>query len=223
MNDIINNFEEFEEPQEFSTLKTDNLIFEIWVKPRLVFAYLFKYDPSKYVQILLVISALTTAFERNLSRNIGWHDSYNTSYFIGVCLGGGLMVYVIYYVSAWFLHFFGKAFLNGQANPKDFRTVIAWANIPSIASAIFSFIILVIYGSKALSDSYLPISGIERIVFISFAIIQVTLAIWALIITIIGVKEIQKFSTVKALGNILLPFIILIVVVLIIFLIGDLF
>ena len=222
MNDVINNFEEFEEPEGFSNLKTDNLIFEIWIKPKLAFTYLFKYDSNKYVQILLITSALTATFERAISKNIGWYDSYNTSYFIGGLLGGGLMVYAIYYITAWFLHYFGKAFLNGQASAKDFRTVIAWANIPSIASAIFSFIILVIYGSHALSDNYFPISEVERIVFISLALIQAILGMWTLIITITGVKEIQKFSTLKAFGNILLPFIILVIVFAIIFLIGNL-
>ena len=169
-----------------------------------------------YVNILLIVAALTATIERSFSKNTSIF-SVNAGYFIGGLLGGSLVVYSLYFISAWIFYYFGKAFLNGKATAKEFRTVIAWSNIPSIGSIIFSFLILVVYGSNALSDFYFPISKIEKTVFISFALIQFALSIWTIVIMIIGTKEIQKFSTLKAISNVSIPFLILIIIFLLFF------
>jgi len=47
--ELCNPFNEFEEYDDFSNLDTDKLLTEIWTKPNLVFRYLFKTNPEKYI------------------------------------------------------------------------------------------------------------------------------------------------------------------------------
>ncbi|WP_346883816.1 hypothetical protein [uncultured Algibacter sp.] len=137
MNNDTNHFEEFEDPKEFLNLDIKNLFSEIWFKPKLVFQYLSNYNPNKYVQLLLIIASITSTLDRSFSKTTIFKDS-GIEYFIGGLLGGALVTYALYYILAWFLYYYGKAFLNGQASSKDFRMVIAWSRVPAIASIVFS-------------------------------------------------------------------------------------
>ncbi len=206
-----NKFEEFEHLENFSDLNTDNLIFEVWVKPKKVFQYLFKFDRLKYVHVLLVVSAIVAATERVLSKNTPF-DSYGFGYLIGYILGGAIVTWLMYWVSAWFLRFFGAAFFNGKASNEDFRIVIAWSNIPLITSLLTTLLLILFYGNNAASGYYLIENETERIVFIVLGCIDIVLAIWSAVISVIGIMHIQQFGVWKAIGNIFLPFIILVAI-----------
>ncbi|AUP78243.1 YIP1 family protein [Flavivirga eckloniae] len=220
MSDNTSKFDEFEKLKEFEALDLNNLLFEIWFKPKLVFTYLKKRAPTQYVQLLLIISALTTTFERVIPKNIGW-DANGLGYFFGMLIFGAILTLGVYHFSAWFLHYFGRAFLNGNASTKDFRMVIAWSNIPIIASTILSILLLIIYGPNALSDNFFPTSETVRIVYITVAIIEIVIAIWSMVITVIGIMVIQNFNVGKAIGNVLLPMFLVILIFIIVFKIGG--
>ena len=222
MNEPTNDFEEFEEFEFFHNLDLNNLIFEVWTKPKLVFTYLFKTNPTKYLQVLLIASALSSTFNRAMEKSIGF-DSYGKGYFLGMVVFGALLTWALYYLLAWILQYFGKAFLNGSANSKKFLTVLAWSNIPNIASAFFTFFLILIYGPNALHDSFTPPSEIAGFVYIVVGLCEMALAIWSVAILVIGTMYIQKFGTGKAIGNIFLPFILIIVVFVLVFVLGDLF
>jgi len=212
-------FEEFEVYEDFSDLKTDQLLTEIWLKPKKVFAYIFKHEPQKYVQALLLVAAFANAGGRALEKNVGG-GAYGFGFFLGMAIIGGLITYLLYYVMAWFLKFFGNAFLNGKANSKDYRTVIAWSTIPTILSFVTTLFLVIVYGSNALS-TYEPTGYVEGIVYIIIGLIEIGLAIWSTVILVTGIMHIQKFGVWKAIANVFLPVIILIMIFVIIFVLGD--
>lgn len=220
MDESKSDFEEFEISEEFSNLKTDNLIFEIWYKPKLVFKYLFKHDSNKYVIILLAISAIFSTFDRAYSKDLGL-DTFDASYYLSMLVFGSIATLLIYYLSAWLMHYFGYAFLNGKAKAKDFRTVLAWSNIPAIFSIIFTLFLFIIYGKQALSDNFIPPTEVARITYITVAILQSILGIWSMVILVIGIMHIQNFKVWRAIGNLIIPFLLIIIVFLLIFFMAD--
>lgn len=213
-----NKFEEFEHLEDFSDLNTENLIFEIWVKPKKVFDYILKFDPTKYVAILLVISAFIATLERLLTKNLSL-DAYGFGYSVGGLAIGTLLTWLMYYVSAWFFRLFGATFLGGKANNQDFRTVIAWSNIPLIAGILTTLCIVLLYGWEAPREYYTPESEIEGYVFIAVGIVDIVLSLWSMMIMVIGVMRIQHFSIGRALANVFLP-VLIIVAIIALFVIG---
>lgn len=200
-----NQFEEFEEVQDFSRLDATNLLFEIWVKPKLVFDYIFKYDKNKYLDILLIVASFVATFQRVLDKGIEVNSASILISILGI-LFGTLVTYGCYFLFAWFLRVIGTHLFNGKAKNKDYLIVIAWSNIPMISSIILTFLIIVLYGINAASDYYSPSNSIDQIVIIGFTILDAILALWSLAIMVVGVMKIQNFNVWKALGNVLLPF-----------------
>lgn len=205
MNESPNHFLEFEDLDDFSNLDTKNLLTEIWIKPTLVFKYLFKTNPEKYVWPLMITAGAVGGLEKGLEK-AGEYNSFAFGYVIGTLLGGALLGWISIYIYAWLLSLFGSGFLNGKAEPKAFRTVIAWSNIPSICTVVLTFISAVLYGNK-LNDINLELTQTEAIFMIVLGLLQLGLSIWSLVLNIIGTMHIQNFKAGKATLNVLLPFI----------------
>lgn len=213
MNETENRFREFEEFDGFSDIDENNLIFEFLRKPKAVYKYLFKTNPKKYFWPLLIIAGAAEGLENGLERMDGFA---NTSYSIGVIFGallaGGALGWISYFITAWILKVFGSTFLNGTATAKDFRVVAAWGNIPSIATVFISILTYAFYGFEINSISP-NLSEMELYIIMILGFISTGLAIWSIILYIIGTMHIQNFSAGKATLNVLAPFIILVIIV----------
>ncbi len=216
-----NHFQEFEEAEDFSRLDTTNLLFEIWVKPKLVFGYIFKYDKNKYLDVLLILAAFVATLKRLLDKGYSFESS-DIFTLIFLVLFGTLISYGCYFLLAWILRIIGTHLFNGKAQNKDYRIVIAWSSIPMISSIILTFLVIVIYGFNAASGNYLPSTTAGQIIIVGFVLLEVILALWSTVIMVVGVMKIQNFNVWKALGNVFLPFVVLMVIGLITVLMIDL-
>lgn len=216
-----NQFAEFEEYEDFSKLNINNLVTEIWVKPTLVFKYLFKTNPEKYLWILMILAGISSSLDNYLTKTHSYvNTSYSLGYLLGVIVFGALFGWISFYIFGWILSIFGSGFLNGHAKPKEFRTVLAWGSIPSTSSIILTILLAIVYGTNSLSSDNIS-NEIEAYIFIVVGLMQIGLGIWGVIIITHGIKLIQKFSFGKALLNLLLPFIILVIILGLIFFLTE--
>lgn len=215
MNESDNRFREFEEFDDFSNLDTDNLIIEYLKKPKLVYKYLFKTNPEKYFWPLLIAAGAVNGLEKGLER-ITDFDAFNVGMLLGFLVGGAAIGWISYFISAWIMHLFGSAFLGGTATAKDFRIVVAWANIPSIGSIFITLLIYLLYGFEINSFTS-TISDTEMYIIMVLNVIILGLIIWSAILNIIGTMYIQNFGVGKAIANVILPIIVLIAIVFIFF------
>lgn len=213
MEESTNHFIEFESLDDFSNLDTDNLLLEIWLKPTLVFKYLFKTNPKKFVWPLMIVASMTNSLETGLEKAPSF-DLYGIGFLIGYALFGGLLGWISFYIIAWFFHLSGTL-LNGKATSESFRTVSAWASIPGIFSIVFSIITVLFYGNTE------SISQIDYFIILVLAIIQMGLGIWSLVIMVSGTMYIQNFGIGKAILNLAIPFLTLISLILIIYLLAS--
>lgn len=203
MNAPDNRFKEFEEFDEFSNIDTNNLITEFLKKPKLVYKFIFKTNPEIYFWPLLIIAGAANGLEKGLERVVEL-DGSGIGLLIGMLLGGGALGWISYFIAAWFLYLFGAAFLNGKATAKDFRVVIAWSNIPSMATVIVYVLMYVLYGFEV--NGFMPnLSNTEYYTIMGLNLVSIGLILWSLALNIIGIMHIQKFGMGKALANILLP------------------
>jgi len=215
MNASDNRFSEFEEFDDFSNLDTNNLIIEYLKKPKLVYKYLFKTNPEKYFWPLLIAAGAVNGLEKGLER-ITDFDAYGLGMLLGFLVGGAALGWITYFISAWVLYLFGSAFLSGTATAKDFRVVIAWANIPSIASIFITFLMYLLYGFE-INGYGSSLSDIELYTIMGLGLISLGLIFWSLILNVIGTMHIQNFGVGKAIANVLLPSIVLIIILFIFF------
>jgi hypothetical protein len=183
---------------------------KIWTMPRLVFKYINDKSYDKYVILLLILSGISKSFDNASNQNMG--DNQSLLIIIGACVfAGGLMGWILVYIYAGLLSWTGK-WLHGKGNSTALVNVIAYASIPGILVLILLVPEIATFGINTFTSHGVSDAGLNlKLIWGLFAVIKFVLAIWALILVVIGISEVQKLSIGKSILNLILPVLIIIV------------
>ena len=204
-----------------SDINHDNLLTKIWLKPTDTLKYILKNCPEKYVTILLVLGGIVRAIDRASNKDMG--DNMSTAAVLGFAIIlGGLFGWVTYYIYAWGMSVTGE-WLSGKSEPSKFRTIIAWALIPSICSLILLVPEVIIFGDDLFKSEPINESLFNTISWIVFGLIEIGLAIWSTVILVKGISLIQNFGIGKSILNMILPGLVIVIPIVAIALLVGLF
>lgn len=198
---------------------SDTEIFKnIWFSPREIFSYITKNENDSFTYILLFLVGINRGFSQAILKNSGDNLPLLAIVLISIIIGG-LFGWISYYIFAALLSWTGE-WLGGKGDTKSILRMLAYAMIPSILSLLLLIPQLSIAG-EGLFQSNFDIFSLDLfsiyIYYISF-FISTTLGIWSLVLYVIGLSEVQKFSVWKAIANILIATLVIIVPIMLIFL-----
>lgn len=194
-----------------------NLLLDIWTKPTLTLKYILANCPDKYLIPLYILGGIHSSIDRAISKDSGNTMDPWLIITLAIIFGGGLG-WISYYIYAYFLSLTGR-WIDGKAEPREFRTVLCWSSIPSICSLILFIPQFIIYGEDLFRSEWSNTEWWYLISFIGFGLLELTLGIWSLVIFIKGIMILQGFGVGKSLLNAFIPVFLLIGVVLVIVLI----
>lgn len=164
----------------------------IWRKPRNTIRVLLSKRPSYGVFILAAIFALQSfVFHASC-----WSLSLKSSNLlaIGVVLAPAAG-FVWLYAASYLFYFTGRLF-GGNGSLGSLKTVVAWSKVPSIVGVALWFPLSLINPDCV----FIPKDGNPFVIFAN--VIFFTLAIWSLVILVQGIREVQRFTCLRALSNI---------------------
>ena len=212
-------FEEFETYESF----TDQEIFvKIWTEPRRILRYINETKYEKFFYILLYLAGVSAAFDRATSKNLGDKTSVY-AIIVGALILGGFLGWISYYIYAALLNWTGK-WLDAKGDTKAIYRILAYAMIPSVVSLIFLVPQIAIFGNNIFKEDadLLHAGTIRTIVFWISVILEITLGVFTIIFSVIGISEVQKLSIWKSILNLILPVIVFVGPILIIVLLVSL-
>lgn len=135
--------------------------------------------------------------------------AYKSAYFIILLLViGGIFGFIGLYLFGWLYQITGK-WIRGTGTFTDLKCAVGWANYPFLIGNIFNFL------SYISIEKQPTISGI-------FALIALILLIWSFIISLKLIGEAHRFSAWRALGTVILVFLLLFIVFMIVIVILSL-
>jgi hypothetical protein len=190
-------------PEIPNNINEDTLLRSIWLKPTATLQYILAYCPDKYVSVLLVLGGIARAADRASRQNSG--DKMSTATILMmVIIVGGLTGWITYYVYGWALSAIGR-WLGGRADAESFRTVLAWALVPTGVILALLLLQAVVFGDDLFRSEPKETSFIAENLRLFFVLVEAVLSIWTLVIFVQGVRLLQSFSVSRALANIVLP------------------
>ena len=186
----------------------------IWTSPRATVREILDTDPAYMVLPLTALAGFFESLGRASWKNLGDHVSLPLILLfcaIGGPLGGLLGLYVGSAVLSW-----TGSWIDGLASPRQIRAAMAWSSVPFICAGILYLPQLVLVG-KGLFISQRPAIEVGSIKFaiLGLSILQMIAGIWSFVVFWICLGETQRFSTWKALVNVLLIIVLAIVFILI--------
>ena len=215
-NNLYNVIEGSEQQKNLS----DKEIFtKIWTSPRKVLKYINDSSYDKYVTILIVLSGISRAFSRASAKNYG--DRMPLWEILWVCIIlGGIGGWIFYRFYAALLSWSG-VWLNGKGNTVSILRIISYAMIPSVAALICLIPQIIIYGNEVFkSDGDMISAGLISNILVYLSVfLEFVFGTWSIVLCVIGISEVQKFSIGSSILNLLMPILLLLVPI---FLIGYL-
>jgi hypothetical protein len=196
---------------EHAIARTVNPWVSVWTRPRETVRYLLETDPERMVLVLATLGGISQLLDQASTRNAGDTFPATTVVLLAILLGPAIGLFSLFLGSvlvAW-----TGRWMGGAGSARQLRTAIAWANVPMVAGLLV-WIPLVLGVGEEMFTSYTPrleASPVLALMVLLLGMVGIILAIWSLVILLKGVGEVQGFSAWKALGNLLLAFLVVLV------------
>jgi hypothetical protein len=182
----------------------------IWLNPKPTIRAIVNYDPKHRFILLAIIYGLPMAL--NFAQSSSMIESIPLwAILLAAAVISPFIGALGITVSSLLLTWTGK-WIGGRGNFDKVRAAVAWSNVPNLVTVFLWGALVITFGSQAFARGFTEStfvgyqSGVIFIVFLMESIIS----IWGFIILLRMLGEVQRFSTWKALLNIVIPLVIII-------------
>ena len=180
----------------------------IWVKPRKTIRALMALNPSYQ---LVTLSAI-----------YGLHYLFYTSQFFGlaavmptwaIILASIILAipigFLVFSLSSFFILLFGKL-LGGTGCFKSIRCALSWCAVPNVVNIVLWIILVVFFGGSVFMQGFASTTPEHHLLLLQVCmLLQAGVFLWALVILINGLAEVQGYSVWMGLLNLILASIVM--------------
>ncbi len=172
-----------------------------WLKPRETIQRIIDHDTSYLAVPLVLIGGVFNTLDRASIRSLG--DSYDltTIILMALIIGpiGGLIGWFIF---SALLKWTGS-WISGRGDSEAIKAALAWANVPIIAAGLLYAIELPLFGHELFTTQTPRIDSNPVLLasVLGLSLVEIVIAIWAFILFLRALGQVQGFSAWKALLN----------------------
>ena len=175
--------------------------FSMWLHPRRTIRRIVETNPDRLVLLLAAVGGIVEALINASSDSKGDHLSLQ-AILLTALIGGPLMGVIGLWLGGALLRWTG-GWIGGQADSRRIRATLAWANVPLVWSLLLWIPALLLFGAELFAtatpilDASTMLSGLYMVFSFGIGIVS----IWAFVVFLHALGEVQGFSAWKALGN----------------------
>lgn len=183
----------------------------MWTKPRTTIQQIIDTDPERLVLVLAAITGISHTLDKASMKGAG--DELAWPVIIVVAAIVGPIVGIIFlYISAALVRWTGK-WIGGQASSKNVRAAYAWSSIPLIWALALWIPEVALFGQEIFATETPRVVANPHLQFLylGFMLIEILIALWAIVVYLKCIGQVQGFSAWKALGNTILAVLVILV------------
>jgi hypothetical protein len=177
----------------------------MWVRPRETIRAIIETNPGYMYPLLCFIYGFPLALQ--LAQNFSLGNTYSTtaivitSAILAIILGA-----VMISIAAALFTWTGK-WIGGTGTYQQVRAAVAWSNMPNVVNIGLWMINIATFGVRLFRTNFIETQfvGNELTIIFMTVFVQLIIAVWAFIIALKALGEVQGFSAWKALLNIVIP------------------
>ncbi|HET6629706.1 MAG TPA: Yip1 family protein [Woeseiaceae bacterium] len=185
--------------------------FSIWLQPRATIQHIVDTDPRRLVLVLAASGGIVEALNRASSKSLGDSLGLPAIFSIGIVVGaisGILSLFVFGALIRW-----TGRWLGGTASYEQIRAAIAWSLVPYLWTSLTWIPELLLFGEEMFTTEMprLEANPTLAFVFLGLIIVELIGGVWALVVYLKCLGQVQGFSAWKALGNVFLATLVFVV------------
>ena len=197
---------------EHWTLMEHNPWLSIWIRPRATIRSIVAQNPNRGLWVLAAIYGFCSLMNMFQSMVVGEGLGIGAILLLAVVLSP-LWGWISFSVWSGFVSWVGKWF-KGQGSFKTVRAAYAWSCVPILVNIPLWLLMVALFGHQLFlnyPEAHLLPNGLVTLLFV-ILIVKVILAIWSLVIYLNALAEVQNFSVIRAILNVIVAGLILSVV-----------
>ncbi len=175
----------------------------IWTRPRATIARIVADNPNKSLWLLAAIYGFSSLLNSCQSMSLGSSLSPLAILIIALVLAP-LWGYISFSVWSAAVYWTGKWF-KGDADYRCVRAAYAWSCVPIAVNVPLWLLMIVLFGGQLFvnfPEGYQLSDGMITVLFF-ILISKVVLAIWSLVIYLNALAEVQQYSVLRAIFNVI--------------------
>lgn len=186
--------------------------FSIWTRPRATIAGIIAENPDRSIWWLASIYGFCSLM--NMFQSIALGSAMGTfGILILAIVISPIYGYLSFSIWSWFVYRVGSWF-KGQGTFKTVRAAYSWSCVPIILNIPLWLLMVMLFGHQLFlnfPDAHLLPTSLVILLFV-ILIAKVVLAVWSLVIYLNALAEVQSFSVLRAILNVVVAGLILAVV-----------
>lgn len=191
--------------------KSQNPWISIWRNPRATIAKIVATNPNRSLWLLAAIYGFSSLLNLFQSASLGQSMGVAAIFLVALILSP-FWGYAAFAVWSWVVSWTGKLF-KGKGTFQTVRTAYAWSCVPLVFNIPLWLLMAALFGHQLfLSEGVTTTDGMITFLFL-ILIAKIALAVWSIVIYLNGLAEVQKYSILRAVGNVIVAGIIVGVVV----------
>ena len=176
----------------------------IWTEPRATIASVVSQNPNRHLWWLSSIYGFSSLLNTFQSILLGATVSLPGIFLLAIVFAP-LWGYICFSVWSWVVSFTGK-WLKGVGTFQQVRAAYAWSVVPLLANIPLWFVLAAVFGQQLFtnfSDSTVVTNGQVALLF-AILLVRIGATVWSIVIYINALAQVQQFTILRAIGNILL-------------------
>jgi len=185
--------------------------FSMWTKPRATIQQIIDSNPQHLVLLLAAVSGFAELLNQASVKSLG--DRLEWPYIvIAAAVLGPITGIISLYLGGALLRWVGS-WLGGEASAQQIRAAIAWASVLTIWSLLLWLPELALFGQDLFTTATPRIDAnpLLAVALLGFSVVEIILGVWALVVLLKCLGQVQGFSAWKALGNLILSALVIVV------------
>ena len=195
----------------------------IWTRPRATIQQIVDSDPTRFVLVLAALNGVDEALYRASDRSVG--DGLDLPVILLAAVTVGPLAGIAsLYIGGALIRWTGS-WLGGQASSQHIRAALAWGLVPALWVALLWIPELLLVGPELFTTETPRMDANAGLAFalLGMFAVEAVGAVYSLVTILKCVGQVQGFSAWKALGNVLLASLVIVVPILaVVFAIGAL-
>lgn len=184
--------------------------FSMWIRPRETIQQIVDANPERLVLFLAAITGISESLDRSSMQSLG--DKMELAGILTIAFVAGPFLGILkLYLGGALLRWTG-GWIGGHGSPQHIRAAMAWSNVPVIWSMILWIPLFTLFGSQLFTSD---VTGLEdslymMYIFIGLGVLGFVIGVWAFVVFLKCLGQVQGFSAWRALGNVLLALLIIV-------------
>lgn len=176
----------------------------MWVKPRETIRQIVAEDPNKSIWVLGAIYGFSSLMNSFQSAALGTNLSLFPILLVALVLSP-FWGYAFFSIWGWMISLTGKLF-KGQGTFKEVRAAYAWSCVPLMINIPLWILLVFLFGNQLFlnfPDEQIMVQTAPALALFVVLLGKLTASIWSIVLYLNALAAVQKFSILRAIGNVL--------------------